>query len=109
MPESNATIINHLVDIKRELATNTAVTVELKDQLRTLNGKVAAHESRLQSLESDKAVNNRMDELNEKRTENNSSIWRRWTDKMLWGGTALLALILYRVLVETGIIKDIIK
>lgn len=98
----DTTVLNHLIDIKSGLAENTAETKALTDQVRTLNGKVAGHESRLQSLESDKAVNAYRNSSVEKTADGRTELFRRWTDRVAWGIFILFLLLFYYLLTHVG-------
>lgn len=109
----DTTVLNLLNEIKneqlaqgKELATNTAETRGLKEEITKLNGKVVGHETRLQSLESDKAVNNKIEEQREKKEEGQSDTFRRWTDRLLWGLFVLFLLFVFAIAVRSGVVTD---
>lgn len=102
------TVLNHLIDIKTGLAENTAETRALTDQVKTLNGKVAGHESRLQSLEVDKAVNSKRNEQEDKRDDFKTQLFRRWTDRLVWGAFVIFLMLFYYLLTHNGF-PDFIK
>jgi hypothetical protein len=117
LPERrDQTVLNLLNEIRKEqtdqgkeLAANTVETRGLKEEVRTLNGKVVGHETRLQSIESDKAVAARLESKREEDEKGKGDTYRRWSDKVLWGAFLIFMIIVYKVLVETNIISDFLK
>lgn len=103
------TVLDHLIDIKAALAENTAETKALTEQIKGLNGKVAGHESRLQSLESDKAVKIREDSLSNTKENRRTIRWENYMDKIIWGIIIIVCMLLYQVLIQTGLITDFLK
>jgi hypothetical protein len=103
--EPNTNIVFLLGEIKSNLAVNTTKTTAIEEHLKTLNGKVAAHESRLQVTEGHDALSNQLlqqvvSQLNEKKSEK-----RDWVD---WGMKALIALtaaLFYWLLTTNGFPK----
>lgn len=114
LPERrDQTVLNHLIDIKTGLAENTVETRLLKEAVTTLNGKVAGHETRLQSLESDKAVNKVRFESEDKQDNYRTQLYRRWTDRIIWGVFVFFILFIAAIAVRVGLIDrellDLIK
>ena len=106
------TLLNHVIDIKTELAKNTAETSRVGDELRTLNGKVAGHETRLQHAESSFALTaksvSELQDLHSKADDKKSALVSKLTYSLMITG-AIAAWSILKYLINTGIIKDLLK
>lgn len=85
-----------------ELALNTRETTRIAEYQKSTNGKVAAHESRLQAIESNQAlISNNLAQVNQSNiTRNNQySGWRDWAVK---GVIAVVVMLFYYLLINNG-------
>src|SRR5215210_8645905 len=100
--KADITIIEKLGDIHTNLALNTQETKRVGDELVKLNGKVVAHESRLQNLEGANAMMGAtLTQLHAAAVEKGNEK-RDWTDWAIKTGIALLAALFYFLLTKAG-------
>lgn len=95
-------ILEKLGDIHTNLALNTQETKNTTDQLVKLNGKVAAHETRLQSMESNQALTSTalaQLQQTESKKDGTKNTYVEWFVKGLMGIGFLL---LYYLLTHAG-------
>lgn len=101
-----------LIQMAKDIAETTAIAKNIDRQLLSLNGKVAAHESRLQSLEGTYAITAQsVAKLNEHTSTIRTTTWRI-VEKSLWAIIGVVSIGLYNLfiyLIKSGILKDIIK
>jgi hypothetical protein len=89
-------------DMHTELALNTQATKQGTEQITRLNGKVAAHESRLQAIESNQAlISNNLAQVNQSNIVRNNQYtgWRDWAVK---GVIAVIVMLFYYLLTKNG-------
>lgn len=106
------TILNAVLETNKlineqsiELAKNTTETRLLKESVQTLNGKVAGHETRLQTQEGLNALmaqglQNLKDR--EEAAESKTTFWSRNQDKFIWGVIGLGLTLFYFLLKSAG-------
>lgn len=88
-------IMDKLSLMHTELALNTRETTRLAEYQKTTNGKVAAHESRLQAIESNQAlISNNLATINQTKKD--------WLDWLLKGLVVLGLLLAYYLLTHNG-------
>jgi chromosome segregation ATPase len=117
------TVLNYLIQIKEELATNTTETRNLRERLDKMNGSIYNHNTAIESLKQNVATNTRSidelkhrenirDEKEEQQHERRDDTWRRYGDKILWGIVVGAGIIIWRLLIlleSSGHLKDLIK
>jgi hypothetical protein len=106
------TILNAVLETNKlineqsiELAKNTTETRLLKESVQTLNGKVAGHETRLQTQEGLNALmaqglQNLKDK--EEKAESETTFWQRNQDKIVWGIIGIGLMLFYYLLTHNG-------
>jgi len=95
-------ILEKLSEVHTELALNTQATKQTTQELTKLNGKVVAHESRLQAIESNQAlISNNLAQVNQANIKRNDqySGWRDWAVK---GVIAVIVMLFYYLLANNG-------
>lgn len=73
-----------LISIGKDLAVNTTKTGYIEDHLKTLNGKVAAHESRLQLNESSLSLQTQVLTELTTQTKEDKTFWKANKEKFAW-------------------------
>jgi hypothetical protein len=98
-----------LSDQAIELAKNTTETRLLKEQVTTLNGKVAGHETRMQAQEGLTALMAQSiqtfqsrEEKKEEKAELQTTFWQRNEDKIIWSVVAIGLMLFYYLLTNNG-------
>lgn len=95
-------ILEKLSDIQTNLALNTRETSRIADAQVKTNGKVAAHEVRMQTLEANQALIS----TNLAKSDNKKGEWLDWFIK----GVIVIGLALfYYLLVNAGSFPDFLK
>lgn len=90
--------------IDKGLAVNTLETTNVKEQLTKLNGKVATHEANIGILTQTQALIAQAKIDKEKVASN----WQaKLLDKIVWLGLALLAVVIYTLLIKTHTIAPL--
>jgi RNase H-fold protein (predicted Holliday junction resolvase) len=88
-------IMDKLSVMHTDLALNTQETKRTTEQLTKLNGKVLAHESRLQTMEANQAlISSNLAEAKTKKSE--------WTDWLLKGIVVVALALFYYLLTHNG-------
>lgn len=94
-------IMEKLSAMHTELALNTRETSRLADYQKTTNGKVAAHETRLQAIESNQAlITNNLAQLTTANVTRQSE-YRGWRDWALKGVIAIVVMLFYYLLTNS--------
>lgn len=100
--KSDLAILERLGDIQTNLALNTQETTRLANEQNKLNGKVVAHESRLQSIEAANAMTSvTLAQLHTNAMEKSQGK-KDWTDWALKAGIVLVATLFYFLLTKAG-------
>lgn len=95
-------IMEKLSAMHTELALNTRETTRIAEYQKATNGKVAAHETRLQAIESNQAlISNNLAQLNQVNTDRSSET-RGWKDWGLKGIIAIIVMLFYYLLTNNG-------
>ena len=85
-----------------DLALNTQATKQTTIELTKLNGKVVAHETRLQAIESNQAlISNNLSNLNTTNATKSNEL-RGWRDWALKGLIAVVVMLFYYLLKNNG-------
>lgn len=95
-------IMEKLGAMHTELALNTQATKQTTIELTKLNGKVVAHETRLQAIESNQAlISSNLSTLNTVNAEKSNEVrgWRDWAFK---GVIAIVVMLFYYLLTNNG-------
>ena len=96
------TLLNHIIEIKKDLAANTTETKNINARLDKLNGSIARHETDLQLIkETVKANTLKIDNVT-KKEDGQSETWRRWSDKLIWTALVIVAMLFYYILTNNG-------
>lgn len=95
-------ILEKLSDIHTNLALNTQETTRLAEYQKTTNGKVAAHETRLQAIESNQAlISNNLASITQANTVKSAEL-RGWKDWAVKGVIAVVVMLFYYLLTHNG-------
>ncbi len=98
----NEVILDRLGDIKTNLALNTQETGRLAEYQKTLNGKVVAHETRLQSIESNQALTSTaLAQLQAEKFKQDGTM-NEWTKYFIKAALAIAGAIIYFILTRNG-------
>lgn len=95
-------ILEKLSSIEVNLALNTQATQNQNDQLIKLNGKVAAHESRLQATESNAALMSSALASLQSQANDKTSKAGNWMEWFIKGAIVVGFGLLYYLLTHTG-------
>lgn len=112
-----------LLQIAKDVATNTQSTIGIEKHLSTLNGKVAAHETQLKALDaaatliSTTLANMQKERNEEKKAEADAQDEKKWTKRYFierggWAVISIAAIASWKVityLIDSDIIKRLIK
>jgi hypothetical protein len=101
-----------LIKIATDTAETRADIRNIFEHLAKLNGKVAAHETRLQAAEGANTLTAQSlaTMVAEKVAAKKS--WSTWLDKFLWAAVSILSIGAYRIIVllfENDVIKKLIR
>jgi uncharacterized protein HemX len=107
--QSDTIIIEKLGELKTNLALNTQSTENIEGHLVQLNGKVAAHESRLQSNEGSIALMSSSISQMQVDMKSNRRTRQDWLDWLIKAIIVIASMLFYTVLTNTGIVKDFLK
>ncbi len=95
-------IMDKLSAMHTDLALNTQATKQTTVELAKLNGKVVAHESRLQAVEANQAlISTNLTNLNTINTTK-SNEFRGWRDWAVKGLIAIIVMLFYYLLTHNG-------
>jgi hypothetical protein len=95
-------IMDKLSAMHTDLALNTRETTRIAEYQKQTNGKVAAHETRLQAIESNQAlISNNLAQINSLNAAKSSQS-RDWKDWGLKGIIAIAVMLFYYLLTNNG-------
>jgi hypothetical protein len=101
-----------LIQIAKDLATNTEATKNIERQLITLNGKVANHETRMQASEAAQAITTTAVATIQQARDKQRTRLYDILERAGWAVSSVLAIGVWKLisyLIETDILKQLFK